>query len=207
MATTYDLSILLFIESLTSPSVAHRGITFRPDSRYAANITSSTFKQNTRDLWLDLVPSKLPTALLDATSSSPRVTEGLGFIEVPNPGKHPRLPSPHVKNDKTVYATSVIQQLHCLYLIMNAVNDLAVNQGSFGPGQGENEPEIQLSYCFDYLRQVIMCHGDTALEGAQTASGVGLDGINGLNVRHVCKPWQRIYDRLNDKRINDSVWQ
>ena len=143
----------------------------------------------------------------EANNSPAGNVGGLGLVEVPNPGKHPRLPAPYVKNDKTVYATSVTQQLHCLYIIMNSVNDLAVNQGFFQTGNGEEYSEAQLSYCFDYLRQVIMCHGDTALEGLQKSPGVGLDGINGLNVRHVCKPWQRIYNRLDRRRIDDSVWQ
>ena len=89
---------------------------------------------------------------------------------------------------------------------MHAVNDLSVNKGSLNQAEDGERPEY-LSYCFDYLRQAIMCHGDTALEGLHTTFGPQIDGTDGWNTRHVCKPWQRLYDWLDGKRIDDSVWE
>lgn len=111
-----------------------------------------------------------------------------------------------MKNNKTVYRQAINGQLECLYDIMNSVNDLILHNGKLGPPKGEVATDIHLSYCFDYLRQSLMCHGDTALEGAQTAFESGVDGTDGWNVRHICKPWDRIYKWLDRRKIDDSVW-
>jgi hypothetical protein len=214
--------------------VTHQLKTFRPDNRYVGNLTSPTFKQDTHPLWIDLVP------------------KGLGFIEVPfphSPSTYPHLPRPYMKYNKPVYTTSGTHQLHCLYMIMTGMNELALNGGKFKPmdmsspsdhseghaprsttnsdnassGKGVDEaytgsandggltregedPAEHLSHCFDYLRQAIMCHGDTALEGLQTTFGPDVGGSDGWNVVHVCKKWDEVYDWLEGRRIDDRVW-
>ena len=130
----------------------------------------------------------------------------MGYIEVNNPSSYRQLPDSYVKNNKTVYRQAVNGQLECLYDIMNSVNDLVLNNGKLGPPKGGVATDAHLSYCFDYLRQSLMCHGDTALEGAQTAFGPGVDSTDGWNVRHICKPWDRINRFLNNRKIDDSVW-
>lgn len=89
---------------------------------------------------------------------------------------------------------------------MNSMNDLILSGGVLGPAKGNVETDVHLSYCFDYLRQTLMCHGDTALEGLQTSFGADVDGTDGWNVRHICKPWERIYSWLDRRKIDDSVW-
>ncbi|KAK3702917.1 hypothetical protein LTR37_014766 [Vermiconidia calcicola] len=176
------------------PRLPHRVVTFKPDNRYVRNLTSPTFKEDTREHWLNILPS------------------------VPNPGKYPHLPTPYMKDDKAVYMTSVTHQLHCLYTIMHSINDLLLNDGSFtididddgneSSMHGIDGQAAQLSHCFDYLRQSIMCHGDTALEGAHPTNtkGPGIGGDDGWNVRHVCKPWKPIHNWLEKKRIDDNLW-
>jgi hypothetical protein len=228
-----------FISNAHSPlhSVTHQLKTFQPDNRYVGNLTSPTFKEDTHPLWIDLVP------------------KGLGFIEVPFPhpaSRYPHLPPPYMKYNKPVYTTSGTHQLHCLYMIMTGMNELALNGGKFKPmdmsspsdqnerqtprsttattnpenasgGQGVDEaytgspndggltregedPAEHLSHCFDYLRQAIMCHGDTALEGLQTTFGPDVGGSDGWNVVHVCKKWDEVYDWLEGRRIDDRIW-
>jgi hypothetical protein len=98
---------------------------------------------------------------------------------------------------------------------MHGFNDLALNNGKFVMDMGEEDdgltregedPAAHLSHCFDYLRQAIMCHGDTALEGLQTTFGPDVGGSDGWNVKHVCKPWNRIYNWLETHRIDDREW-
>jgi hypothetical protein len=89
---------------------------------------------------------------------------------------------------------------------MNSVNDLILNEGNLGAAKGGVDPDVHLSYCFDYLRQSLMCHGDTALEGLQTSLGSDVDGTDGWNVRHICKPWDRIKTWLDRRKIDDSEW-
>lgn len=127
------------------------------------------------------------------------------------------MPNPYFKYNKPVYTTSVTHQLHCLYMIMHGFNDLALNGGSFAMDMagGEHDegltregedPAAHLSHCFDYLRQAIMCHGDTALEGLQTTFGPDVGGSDGWNVKHVCKAWDEVYDWLETHRVDDREW-
>ena len=44
--------------SLTMRLVPHRVVTFKPDNRYVRNLTSPTFKEDTREHWLNILPSK-----------------------------------------------------------------------------------------------------------------------------------------------------
>jgi hypothetical protein len=123
-----------------------------------------------------------------------------------------------MKYSKPVYTTSVTHQLHCLYMIMTGMNELALNHGTFkmdmssggehdeGLTREGEDPADHLSHCFDYLRQTIMCHGDTALEGLQTTFGPEVGGSDGWNTQHMCKKWQSVYDWLEEKRIDDRVW-
>ena len=102
-------------------------------------------------------------------------------------------------------------------MIMHGFNDLVINHGSFamemagedsddGLTREGEDPAEHLSHCFDYLRQAVMCHGDTALEGLQTTFGPNVGGSDGWNVKHVCKPWNKIHGWLENKRIDDREW-
>lgn len=181
------------------PKLPPQIIDFQPDNRYVGNLTSPTFINDIKQHWLDLVP------------------KGLGFIEVPDYASRPNIPQPLIEYTKPVYTTSVTHQLHCLFMIMHGFNDLALNHGSFamdmagsdgdeGLTREGEDPVEHLGHCFDYLRQAIMCHGDTALEGVQTTFGSDVGGSDGWNVRHVCKPWDKIHDWLEERRIDDREW-
>lgn len=181
------------------PKLQQQIIEFQPDERFVGNLTSPTFIDDIKQHWMEIVP------------------KGLGFVDVPDYADRPDMPRPLFEYKKPVYTTSVTHQLHCLYMIMHGFNDLALNQGSFAmdmAGQDDDEgltregedPVTHLNHCFDYLRQAIMCHGDTALEGRQTTFGPDVGGSDGWNVRHVCKPWDKIHDWLEEHRIDDREW-
>ncbi|KAK4493736.1 hypothetical protein PRZ48_014921 [Zasmidium cellare] len=181
------------------PELPRQIIEFQPDDRFVGNLTSPTFIDDIKQHWIELVP------------------KGLGFVEVADYAERPDMPRPLFEYKTPVYTTSVTHQLHCLFMIMHGFNDLALNQGSFAMDMaGEDgdegltregeDPVEHLSHCFDYLRQAIMCHGDTALEGRQTTFGSDVGGSDGWNVQHVCKPWDRIHDWLEEHRIDDREW-
>ncbi|KAK4560438.1 hypothetical protein LTR86_005634 [Recurvomyces mirabilis] len=180
------------------PRFSRQIVTLRPDARYVGDVTSPTFKEDTKDLWLSLVPN---------------TSEGLGFVEINKSAQYPALAAPYMKYNKTVYTTSVTHQLHCLYMIMHGFNDLAL-KGSLkmdmdadeGLTREGEDPADHLAHCFDYLRQAIMCHGDTALEGLQTTFGPDVGGSDGWNTQHVCKRYDEVYKWLEEKRIDDRVW-
>lgn len=182
------------------PEFPQQTVEFQPDHRFVGNLTSPTFVDDIKQHWLELVP------------------KGLGFIEVTDYADRPNMPQPLLEYKKPTYTTSVTHQLHCLFMIMHGFNDLALNKGSFAMNmagkddddegltrEGE-DPVEHLSHCFDYLRQAIMCHGDTALEGVQTTFGPNVGGSDGWNVQHVCKPWDSIHDWLEEHRIDDREW-
>lgn len=55
--------------------------------------------------------------------------------------------------------------------------------------------------CFDYLRQSIMCCGDTALEGTQnTFPDPSIVGCDGYDSTHVCKKYDRVRDFFDENR-------
>lgn len=63
-----------------------------------------------------------------------------------------------------------------------------------------------LPHCFEYLRQTIMCCGDTALEGQQTTFPKGFVGSDGWDAKHVCKDYDAIYRHLEENRADNEVW-
>ncbi len=75
-------------------------------------------------------------------------------------------------------------------------------KSAFGPrDHGEHE---HLGHCFDYLRQSIMCAGDTALEKAIVFEGVRKPGVDGWGVTHQCRHWDLIRDFAFRNRVNDK---
>jgi len=63
----------------------------------------------------------------------------------------------------------------------------------------EESKIYHVDHCFDYLRQSIMCYGDTALEGIANTFPEGVVGVDGWNVKHVCKNYDTLisYAELN----------
>ena len=60
---------------------------------------------------------------------------------------------------------------------------------------------VHMDHCIDYVRQMLMCGGDMALAGEDLPNG-----SSQLDVPHVCKSWDRMYDWLYEHRDNDA-WQ
>lgn len=63
-----------------------------------------------------------------------------------------------------------------------------------------------LPHCFEYLRQSIMCCGDTALEGQHTTFPDGIIGSDGWDAKHVCKDYDAIYSYLEENRADNQAW-
>ena len=90
-------------------------------------------------------------------------------------------------------------------MLMHGFNDI-FNLGYLSmPDEGE-DPFDHLAHCFDYLRQAIMCHGDTPLEGLQDCFGPDVGGSDGWGVQHVCKRYDDMYAWLEGLRIDDRIW-
>ncbi|KAI1435113.1 hypothetical protein GGR50DRAFT_658582 [Xylaria sp. CBS 124048] len=158
------------------PKFPRRTYTFRPDPTFV------------RD---DMLFSEQDT--LDALHNwLPLSSEARGYVKVPNASNYPLLSDPYtVPIDRVTsgpaYMMSVFHQLHCLSYIVDHYR-----QG-YGAGANLTEDVAHHSaHCFDYLRQSIMCAGDTNLEG-QTADGPGWGS------RHTCVDYDALLDWANER--------
>jgi Mycotoxin biosynthesis protein UstYa len=69
---------------------------------------------------------------------------------------------------------------------------------------GIKQPPVDtwhMDHCIDYVRQLLLCGGDMALAGQDLPNG-----STNLNVPHVCKNFDQMYQWLYDNRDNDA-WQ
>lgn len=81
---------------------------------------------------------------------------------------------------------------------------MAYNETVAHPMDSAETADHHIDHCFDYLRQSIMCCGDTALEGMQTTLAPGVQGTDGWGVTHVCKRYEEVIEFLEDHRISDQ---
>ncbi|POS77077.1 hypothetical protein DHEL01_v204538 [Diaporthe helianthi] len=169
-----------------APRVSQQIKTFVPDLGFVPENGTEFFTQEVRQKWLGIVP------------------KGLGYVEVHDPSRYDNLPLRPLEGKgiaNTVYTTSVTHQLHCLYNIAQVYSGL-ISDPSLIPEQMQGH----LPHCFEYLRQNIMCCGDTALEGQQTTFPEGFVGSDGWDAKHVCKDYDAIYRHLEENRADNQVW-
>lgn len=65
-----------------------------------------------------------------------------------------------------------------------------------------SDPHQHIAHCFRYLRQSLMCCGDTALEGQRPNSNVS--GTDGTGAMHVCKDYEAIQAWADNNRLIDK---
>ncbi|KAB5577820.1 hypothetical protein GE09DRAFT_1168642 [Coniochaeta sp. 2T2.1] len=167
-----------------APKISQQIKSFKPDFSFAPEDASKFFTPEVQNKWLDLVP------------------RGLGYIQIPHPADYTRLPTPLDGYPSTVYTTAMTHQLHCLYAIVEVYSGMASNNTDKVP----EETPWHLNHCFEYLRQSIMCCGDTALEGQATTFPEGVTGSDGWDATHVCRDYGEVYGYLEERRANDDVW-
>ena len=63
-----------------------------------------------------------------------------------------------------------------------------------------------LAHCFDYLRQAILCAGDTTIEWAREAEeGANPSQVDGWGIEHQCRSSKAIFDfTATNRAINDA---
>jgi hypothetical protein len=103
------------------------------------------------------------------------------------------------------YGISVFHQLHCLGVLRYGWFALVADLDP-----SNQEPRHHLSnsaamHCFDFLRQAIMCSGDTTIELAQYR---GQDGVvrtaHGWNIEHQCKDWGVLWNFVMARHAHDN---
>jgi hypothetical protein len=140
---------------------------------------------------------------------------GKGHIRVANPlafnisGGYPLNDDPSHPSAEE-YTVSVFHQLHCLAAIKSKMarlqdwysgeNDKEYLQFALGEEYVRDE---HIYHCFDYIRQAIMCAGDTALERARVVNGRVVRGVDGWGADHWCRDWDAIWKWAEENRTRD----
>ncbi|KAI9755517.1 MAG: hypothetical protein M4579_004243 [Chaenotheca gracillima] len=127
---------------------------------------------------------------------------GQGYILLENPSAYSLPPGmPTETPNQEIYALSVFHQLHCLAILRDTIHALQESR------EPEHSSNMHPDHCLDYLRQTLMCHGDTTIEFPHV-SGTGENvtaNVNGYGVTHQCKDWDAIIAFAEGKRATNST--
>ncbi|KAL2067817.1 hypothetical protein VTL71DRAFT_15913 [Oculimacula yallundae] len=95
---------------------------------------------------------------------------------------------------------SVFHQLHCVNRLRHGywrARTAAKGGKPLGDDQHDRMTSpMHIQHCLDYLRQSLMCHGDTTLE----PDDPGINGAHGFGPQHNCKSWHQLLEET-DKRV------
>ncbi|KAM3537566.1 hypothetical protein ARSEF1564_009511 [Beauveria bassiana] len=119
---------------------------------------------------------------------------GGGLIAVSDPrklglvGGLPLGKGANEERPREAYGISMFHQIHCLVAIRNAIRTRTFD-------------DQHLDHCLDYLRQAIMCTGDTTLEKViKDDSGKFKPEIDGWGTVHECRSWHMLFEFAERQR-------
>ena len=93
---------------------------------------------------------------------------------------------------KEVYSIAVFHELHCLMHISGVIDKLVIKLRNMDFSLDEGELGHN-DHCFNYIRNALMCCGDTTLEGqAQTPELKDTAGTDGTGAVHFCRNYDEI---------------
>ncbi|RDW68185.1 hypothetical protein BP6252_09581 [Coleophoma cylindrospora] len=121
---------------------------------------------------------------------------GGGFIAIQTPDRYGLVGGLPLASDKGAedlvregYGISLFHQVHCLVVIRSAF-------------QAGNKDDDHVKHCFEYIRQAIMCTGDTTLEKVTVDDqGVLQPEIDGWGVVHQCRSYSMLFDIAEKHRV------
>jgi len=130
---------------------------------------------------------------------------GAGYIRIPSPRRFDMPSSLPIEDDPEnaeVYAVSVAHQLHCLAMLRNAFIH-------YQSGSAEAfTMQKHVPHCLDYLRQALLCAGDTTIEPGEVLCVDGNDDCSptftGEASQHYCRDWGVIHDHMEANRVSDQ---
>ncbi|KAF2664202.1 hypothetical protein BT63DRAFT_460503 [Microthyrium microscopicum] len=163
------------------PEFKTEKVTFMNDSNYGHNEMFST-------------PEELHKILDNWEKEMP---VGRGFVSIPNAATS-QLPRPyHLRSNPKAngYSIANFHQYHCLWMIMRGYGNAVFNVTDANPDHLRH-----VTHCFDYLRQSVLCAGDSALEGKSASMGGMTDGWGNV---HVCKKLDEQVGWIVENRLSD----
>jgi len=104
------------------------------------------------------------------------------------------------ENGRAFYAVSMYHQLHCL----NGFRRLTVAAKNGTVNQHNVDHAV---HCLSYLRQLLLCQADTALEPARlatTVSGGKTQAVYGEGTTHQCRDWTQVRSFVEN---NYKLWK
>ncbi|KAH8820924.1 hypothetical protein F5884DRAFT_66995 [Xylogone sp. PMI_703] len=128
---------------------------------------------------------------------------GAGFVRVPNPRQYDMPQSKPLlgdSEDAEIYSVSMTHQLHCLAVLRDVIVKYSRGDKSRFAGGGHEY------HCLDYIRQSILCAGDTTLDYANAPDETGRSsgGFSGAGSKHECRDWNVIRELLIENRSGDK---
>ncbi|KAK3386735.1 hypothetical protein B0H63DRAFT_468298 [Podospora didyma] len=132
---------------------------------------------------------------------------GSGFVRVPYPRRFDMPASEPIPDDieeGEIYSLSVTHQLHCLAVLRDVIIKYEKRDKSRFAGDGHEY------HCLDYIRQSVLCAGDTTLDYADERT-VGPDGqvtrygFTGANSTHQCRDWDAIKSFVEEHRSGERT--
>ncbi|KAI1005716.1 hypothetical protein K3495_g2498 [Podosphaera aphanis] len=150
----------------------------KPDEdKYIPNMMTNSTRMEIRANWDKLVPL------------------GSGFISIPDSKSYPRLGKP-LTNDPlqngTLFEASWTHAIRCLYYTMDSYHQLLLAGGT-DKSHTDGNSSKNMTHCFEYLRNHLLCTADMALEGDGTNSGSS----------HMCRDREQATKWIEDRRAND----
>ncbi|KAH8901698.1 hypothetical protein GQ53DRAFT_835370 [Thozetella sp. PMI_491] len=183
-----EVFLLFAVVILLKQNLSYR-LTIQNDSRWGSHIPNTTFREvrftpdNIYTSYDMLVDKDFDDEVLRHWTDLSPHNHGLVYID---PSERQGLPKPYnlswmvnkYNSDapSEVYVVSVFHQLHCLSMMIDQIGRFS----SPGGWELSNRSRHHTIHCFDYLRQAILCAGDTTLEGT-TVYGEGWGSL------HQCK--------------------
>ncbi|OJJ69566.1 hypothetical protein ASPBRDRAFT_281622 [Aspergillus brasiliensis CBS 101740] len=130
---------------------------------------------------------------------------GEGYLRIPHPRRFDIPPSSPILNDPDaaeLYMVSSVHQLHCLRILRDVIVKVDNDNGNMSV-----KVDKHVFHCLDYLRQAIMCAGDTTLEWARVRRNANGDlagyFFDGRGSSHQCRDWTTIVGILEANRNKD----
>jgi hypothetical protein len=103
-----------------------------------------------------------------------------------------------------IYSIAVFHELHCLMHISSYVDHLVMQIRNRGFTLDEGDLGHN-DHCFNYIRNALICCGDTTLEGqSQAKMFEHIAGTDGTGAVHNCRNYDEISAWATKHRITDK---
>ncbi|KAL2002701.1 hypothetical protein VTN02DRAFT_6132 [Thermoascus thermophilus] len=97
--------------------------------------------------------------------------------------------------------TRSLCSISCTHIILRSYDRLLT--GDLRRENMHDNDFRHVDHCFDYLRQSLLCCGDTALEGQNNLTEVpGTDGTGGT---HVCRRYGDLWEWAEERRTSNGT--